>query len=47
MTSDTRRRWGALRDALGAALDLAVEALFIGVFILVALAVAAFVLWVA
>jgi hypothetical protein len=47
MVTEPRRRWGALRGVLGAVLGLGVEALAVGVFILAALAVAAFVLWVA
>lgn len=46
MTVEPRRRWGALRGVLGGLSLLAVEMLVVGVFILVALAVAAFALWV-
>ena len=46
MTVEPRRRWGALRGVLGGLLGLVVEVLVVGAFILVALVVAAFVLWV-
>ena len=46
MVAEPRRHWGALRGVLGGVLGLGVEVLTVGVCILTALAVAAFVLWV-
>jgi len=45
MAAELRRPWSVARRAFGAVLGLAVEALVMGLSILVALAVAALVLW--
>ena len=47
MAAEQRRPWGALRGILGGVLGLVVEACAVGVMVLAAWAVAAFVLWVA
>jgi len=47
MTTEPRRRWGALRGILGGLLGLATEALAVGAGVAMALALAALVLWVA